>query len=104
MKRTIIALAALGAFSFTTIGANAQSSSSAQETATVFVQDQRKEIKYEELPDAVSTAFEESQYGQWEVSQVHEVSAEQRTQYELTITDGTQSGTLTFDEDGNMLQ
>lgn len=101
MKRTIIALAALGTFSFATIGANAQPIK--QEAATVFVQDQRKEIKYEELPDAVSTAFEESQYGQWEVSQVHEVSTEEGTQYELTITDGTQSGTLTFDEDGNMV-
>ncbi|WPP48499.1 PepSY-like domain-containing protein [Catalinimonas niigatensis] len=102
MKRTIIAIAAIGTFSFATIETNAQAID--KETETVFVQDQRTEIQYEELPDAVSTAFEESQYGQWEVSQVHEVGTEQGTQYELTITDGTQNGTLSFDEEGNMIQ
>ncbi|WKN32803.1 hypothetical protein PZB74_05525 [Porifericola rhodea] len=102
MKRTFIALAALGTFTFASIGADALPTK--DKAATEFVQDQRKEIKYEELPEAVRTAFEDSQYGQWEVSQVHEVAAEQGTQYELTITDGTQSGTLTFDEEGNMVQ
>lgn len=102
MKRTIIALAALGTFSFATLGVNAQPIE--QESAAVFVQDQRTEIQYEDLPDAVSTAFEESQYAEWEVSQVHEVTTEEGTQYELTLTDGTQSGTLTFDEEGNMVQ
>jgi hypothetical protein len=102
MKRTIIALAALGTFSFATIGADAATVK--QDTATVFVQDQRKEIKYEELPDAVSTAFEESQYAEWDVSKVEEVTTDEGTQYELTISDGSQSGTLTFDAEGNMVQ
>ncbi|MFW5726439.1 MAG: hypothetical protein ACOCW4_01095 [bacterium] len=102
MKRTIIAIAALGTFSFATIGANAQPVQ--QDTAIEFVQDQRKEVKFEELPEPVKQAFEESQYSEWEVSKAYEVTTEEGTQYELTISDGSQSGTLTFDEEGNMVQ
>ena len=102
MKRTIIAIAALGTFSFAIIGANAQPIQ--QDTAIEFVQDQRKEVKFEELPEQVKQAFDESQYSEWEVSKAYEVPTEEGTQYELTISDGSQSGTLTFDEEGNMVQ
>lgn len=102
MKRTIIAIAALGTFAFASLNITAQPLTTGSEI--VFVQDQRSEIKYEELPEAVSTAFEESQYAQWEVSEVFEVTTDQGKQYELTISDGTQTGTLTFDADGNIVQ
>ncbi|MEK6476377.1 PepSY-like domain-containing protein [Catalinimonas sp. 4WD22] len=102
MKRTIIAIAALGTFSFASLNTTAQPLIEGSEV--VFMQDQRTEIKYEELPEAVSTAFEESQYAQWEVSEVFEVSTDQGKQYELTISDGSQNGTLTFDVDGNIVQ
>lgn len=101
MKRTIIAIAALGTFSFASLNTTAQPLTGSE---LVFMQDQRTEIKYEELPEAVSTAFEESQYAQWEVSEVFEVTTDQGKQYELTISDGTQTGTLTFDADGNIVQ
>jgi len=102
MKRTIIALAALGTFSFASINTNATPVN--QEATTVFVQDQRKEIKYEELPEAVKKTFEESQFAEWKVSKVEEVSTEEGKQYTLTLSDGAQEGTLTFDEEGNMVE
>lgn len=102
MKRTIIALAALGTFSFVSIDTQAKTVN--EEASTVFVQDQRKEIKYEELPDAVTKAFEESQFAAWEVSKVEEVTTEEGKQYALTISDGSEEGTLTFDEEGNMVE
>ena len=102
MKHTIIALAALGTFSFASIDTNATPVN--QKASTVFVQDQRKEIKYEELPDAVKQAFEKSQFATWEISKVEEVTTEEGKQYALTLSDGTQEGTLTFDGEGNMVE
>ena len=102
MKRTIIALAALGTFSFAAIDTNAQSVN--EETATVLVQDQSKEIEYEQLPDAVKKAFEESQYAEWEVQKVEEVTTEEGKEYNLTVSDGSQEDTLTFDEQGEMVE
>lgn len=109
MKRKIIAVAALATFSFASIGAHALPFNHAyDDTTEIVAKDDRKEIKYEDLPEEVRTAFEESQYSEWEVSEVHEVEAEAETdtatQYELTITDGSQSGVLAFDEEGNMIQ
>lgn len=105
MKRRIIAVAALATFSFASIGANAHPLNKINhETSDIVAKADRKEIKYEELPEEVKTAFEESQYGEWEVSQVHEVEVSGETQYELTITDGSQSGILAFDQEGNMVQ
>jgi len=105
MKRRIIAAAALATFSFATIGANALPlMESNNDKIEVVAKGDREEIKYEELPEDVKTAFEESQYGEWDVSKVHKVDVDSQTQYELTITDGSQSGILAFDESGNMVQ
>lgn len=105
MKRRIIAVAALATFSFASIGANALPLNGVDNNKIeVPVKADRKEIKYEDLPEEVKTAFEDSQYGEWEVSKVEEVEVEKETQYELTITDGSQSGILAFDESGNMVQ
>ncbi|MEK6478390.1 hypothetical protein WJR50_12680 [Catalinimonas sp. 4WD22] len=102
MKRSVIAIAALATFSFASIGA--QATPDKQETSTaVVLKDDRKEIKYEELPEEVRTSFEDSQFSNWEVSKVHEVKEVDNTRYEITISDGTQSGTIAYDEDGNMI-
>ncbi|MDF9798172.1 hypothetical protein OKW21_003435 [Catalinimonas alkaloidigena] len=109
MKRRIIAVAALATFSFASVGAHALPINESDSKIEVVAKIDRKEIKYEDLPEEVKTAFEQSQYKEWEVSKVEEVevdaeTAEAGTQYELTITDGSQSGILAFDEDGNMVQ
>jgi hypothetical protein len=104
MKRRIIAVAALATFSFASIGANALPVKGNDTKIEVVTKAERKEIKYEDLPEEVKKAFEESQYSEWEVSKVEEVEAETETQYELTITDGSQSGILAFDENGEMVQ
>jgi hypothetical protein len=102
MKRTIIAFAAAGAFTFASLGTTAQPIQ--PDTAIVVSQDEREEIKYDELPDVVKQSFEESQYSDWEVSKVYKVEVEEGTQYELTISDGSQAGTLAYDEQGNMIE
>lgn len=102
MKHSIIAVAALATFSFTTTYAQPTPADS-QEALVIIADDDRREIKYEDLPEEVKVSFEDSQFSNWEISQVHEVEEENVTVYEITIADGTQTGTLTYDEDGNML-
>jgi hypothetical protein len=101
MKQSIIAIAALATFFFTTI--HVQATHNPQEASIVIADDDRREIRYEELPEEVKTSFEDSQFNNWEVSKVYEVEEESFTIYEITISDGTQSGTITYDKDGNML-
>lgn len=102
MKRSVIAIAALATFSFASVGAQAAPEKLESSTAVV-MNDDRKEIKYEELPEEVRNSFEDSQFSNWEVSKVHEVKEVDSTRYEITISDGTQSGTIAYDEDGNMI-
>lgn len=105
MKRKIIAFAALTTFSFATIGASALPLMDEDNNKIIeYKKADRREIQYEDLPDEVQLAFEDSQYSEWQVSKVEEVEVETETQFELTITDGSQSGILAFDEDGNMVQ
>ncbi|MDF9798751.1 putative transposase YbfD/YdcC [Catalinimonas alkaloidigena] len=102
MKRSVIALAALATFSFASFGA--QANLSQQEKSSVEVTlDDRKEIKYEELPEAVKVSFEDSQFSNWEVSKVHEVKQAEKIRYEITLSDGTQTGTIAYDKNGNMI-
>lgn len=101
MKRSIIAVAALATFSFASVGVQATPENS--ESTAVILKDDRKEIKYEDLPEKVRTSFEDSQFSNWEVSEVHEVEEVEATRYEITISDGTQKGTIAYNEDGEMI-
>lgn len=102
MKSSLIALTALAIFSFATVDANALPAN--QEATTVFVQDSRTEIQYENLPEAVKTAFEESDYSEQEVTTVYQVQTDEGTQYELSISDGTNTTTVTYDAEGNEIE
>jgi hypothetical protein len=98
MKRSIIAFAALATFSFATVSANAFPVK--QDAVMAFVQDSRTEIQYEELPEAVRTAFEEA-HSQEDVTTVFEVQTDEGVQYELSVSDGTDTTTVIYDEEGN---
>ncbi|MDF9794954.1 hypothetical protein OKW21_000217 [Catalinimonas alkaloidigena] len=102
MRRSIIALAALAIFSFTTVGANAIPVQ--QDAVVAFMQDTRTEMEYDNLPQAVKTAFEESDHKDMDVTMVYEVTTEDGTHYELNITDGTNSSILKYDAEGNEIE
>ncbi|WPP49966.1 hypothetical protein [Catalinimonas niigatensis] len=99
MKFTIIALTALATFSFATIDANAFSVN--QDVVTEFVQDGRTEIQYEELPEAVRTAFEEAGHSEMDATTVFEVQTDEGVQYEVSVSDGTDTTTMIYDAEGN---
>jgi len=102
MKRSIIAFSALVTFSFAS--ATAFALPVKQDVIAEFAQDSRKEITYEELPQAVKTAFEESENSEMEVTTVYEVQTDEGVQYELSISDGTDTSTVTYDAEGNPVE
>ncbi len=64
---------------------------------------QTQEVQFEQLPNAVKSAFEESDYAMWQVQSVTEMAAAEGTEakaYEIAVTDGTNEETVTFNEDG----
>ncbi len=100
MKRVFIILAAFGLFTFAT--ANAQTEPTQTEADTTMTQENKTEIQFSELPEAVQTGFQDSEYGQWETSTVYEVTTEEGTAYEITVSDGSEEKTLMFDESGTL--
>ncbi len=102
MKRSIIAFAALATFSFASVGANAFPVN--QDAVVVFAQDNRTEVEYDSLPEAVKTAFEASDYKDMDVTSVYEITTDEATHYEISITDGTDSALVTYDADGNVVE
>ncbi len=97
----------MAAFSFFAVAAaNAQVTPSETETEdttameeTMPMQD-KKEIELSEAPEAVQTAFQESEYAEWEVVSAYEVTSDEGTMYEMTVSDGSTEETVTFDESG----
>ena len=64
---------------------------------------QAQEIQFDQLPDAVKSSFEGSDYAMWQVQTVYEMAPAEGTEsamYELTVTDGTTEETVTFNQDG----
>ncbi len=62
-----------------------------------------QEIQFDQLPDAVKSSFESSDYAMWQVQTVYEMAPAEGTEsamYELTVTDGTTEETVTFNQDG----
>ena len=64
---------------------------------------QAQEVQFEQLPNAVKSAFEDSDYAMWQVQSVTEMAAAEGTEakmYEITVTDGTTEETVTYNENG----
>lgn len=64
---------------------------------------QAQEVQFEQLPDAVKSAFEGSDYAMWQVQSVTEMAAAEGAAsktYEFAVTDGTTEETVTYNEDG----
>lgn len=62
-----------------------------------------QEIQFDQLPDAVKSSFEGSDYAMWQVQTVTEMAPAEGTEaamYEISVTDGTTEETVTFNADG----
>lgn len=76
-----------------------------EETVTAMAEE-GMEIEFDQLPDAVKTSFESSDYAMWDVKAVHEVASEEEetTEYKITVTDGTKEESVLFDEAGEEVE
>lgn len=110
MKKSIVLAIAVGTFSFAAVNAQSVESTESTENAAIEVgisEEGRTEMSFDELPDAVKTAFQESEFASWEVQKVEKVTPDdnpEQVSYELTLSDGSQSGILAFDEEGNIIE
>lgn len=105
MKKVALAIAILlgGSASF-----GAAMSSNLDNTVVV-AQDERTEISKDELPEAVSDAWDSGEYSDYQISAVYQVRSTDELgnsvityEIEYTNEEGT-IGTVTFDENGEMI-
>jgi hypothetical protein len=107
MKKNIVLAIALGTFSFAAANAEALISPENAAVEIVMNEEGRTEMSFEELPEAIKTAFQDSDFASWEVQKVEKVTPDdnpEEVSYELTLSDGSQSGILAFDEEGNIIE
>ena len=65
-------------------------------------QDNKREISAQELPEAVVTAFQESEYSEWTVGKVYQLDGSAETTYELHLVSGDETMVLVADAQGNL--
>ncbi|MFW5761619.1 MAG: hypothetical protein ACOCXH_11620 [Cyclobacteriaceae bacterium] len=58
------------------------------------------EIEFSELPQAVQDAFNEGEYAQWSVDKVYKMQKDNKTWYQLSVSNQGESKDLKFDENG----
>ena len=66
----------------------------------------QQEVQFDQLPDAVKSAFEGSDYAMWQVQNVYEMAPEEgteETKYEIVVTDGSTEETVMYNQDGEQL-
>lgn len=83
---------------------NAQVSSAEKEvaTTTVSVDDEKVEIKFDELPQAVKTTWGTDAYKGWEVVKVWHNKT--KDIYEIEAKNATETKTLKFDKEGKEIK
>lgn len=99
MKKVIFAIVA-GVMSFGAVNAV-----SAQSVSTPVAQDQADEkvkIKVEELPDAIKTALASDSYKGWSADAAFYNKT--KDNYEVQVKKGTETKTLKFSKDGNIIE
>lgn len=98
MKKITI-IAALFVCATGVINANAETST--RRSVITINADEKKEIKKEELPDAVKTALGGNDYKGWEISKAYQWS--ESGNYEVELKNGDQSKTVKLDKDGKVI-
>ncbi len=66
------------------------------------VQDNKTEIKAEELPEVITAALEEGDYEDWTVEKAFKIVAEDQTTYELHLVMDEETLVLLADDQGNL--
>lgn len=67
----------------------------------VSLQEERVKIKTTELPEAITTALQGTDYTGWTADTAYQLKTS--GQYEVTLKKGTETKTVKFDKDGNKI-
>ncbi len=79
----------------------------AHNQSVVIPQENKTEITKDQLPEAVASAMEQSEYASWTVGKIYEVApqAEGETKlYEIHVSGEDKAIALTYDPEGNLLK
>jgi len=88
-------------FSLTTFAQVEEEQTQPEETVTAMAEE-GMQIEFDQLPEAIQTSFESSDYAMWDVLAVRAISKEETeaTHYKITVTDGTKEENILFNEEG----
>jgi hypothetical protein len=65
------------------------------------VQDEKVEIKADELPEAVRTTLSTEEYKDWTIEKAYHIKT--NNHYEVKLKKGSESKSIKFDKDGNVV-
>lgn len=97
MKKLFVSMVALFLLSFTAAQAQEVSKAKAEPVAQE-VQDEKVEIKAEELPDAVQHTLKTDDYAGWTVETIYHIK--NKEEYEVKLKNGAESKKVKFKKDG----
>lgn len=92
------AIAAIALFAFGTVTVNAQN----DKPATAVAQENKVQVKSEELPQPVKTALAADEYKGWTMGNIYLVKAE-KEHFAIEMKKGTEVTTLKLDKEGNKI-
>ena len=96
MKKLMLSLAFLALAGVVTVNANTQ-----QDVTIVRLQDEKKPVKVEELPDAVKATLAGDDYKEWMAEKAFQVKpATGAEYYEIELKKGEETKTVKLDKDG----
>lgn len=101
MKKLMISMgvALLATFTF----ANANSIKHTPETVISVNQD-KVEVKPEDLPEAVRATLGAAPYNEWKIEKAYQVPGENESQYfEINLSKGEETSTVKLDKDGKVI-
>ena len=107
MKKITFLAAAVALIGMSSVEANAQSATGAQQQTQATQQQENKEkVTQDQLPEPVKTALASDTYKDWTVGDIHKVApaegaADGKVVYEITMTNAQgQTGSVKLDESG----
>ncbi len=96
MKKIALSLMFVAFAGVLTVSANHK-----QAVAQVQVQDERKPVKVEELPDAVKTTLATDEFKEWKADKAYWVKPASGSEfYEIELKKGDEAKTVKLDKDG----
>lgn len=105
MKKLMISAMMMALVSVSVVSAGVRSMIDMYTVSTVTMEDEKVEIKPEDLPDAVKKTLASDAYKEWTVSKAYSVTtSEGKHFFEVDLLKGEEKATVKLDKDGKVLE